>query len=492
MYTINASKKMDKTRAVPARYFDFNNEPCSKSCEEIATQSIKEIANELQIPSDLSQLKFDTVKESIIGYHALYQQQLYNKPVSGSWIRVDIDRQGRIFNITNDLVPEWMHKYMDTGVPSITIEQAKSIALGAIDSTSNLPAKFFGEELVTFLKTGMLVTAWKLIFKTINPFGSWKMYIDANSGEILSKVNMLKHAVGRVFSPELIKRVLEVPPTVSLSVLDSEYLNVTLEGLEPTGNLDGIFVSTRLTENRASQLKSGFLFSRDDIGFKEVMAYYYIDQVQRYIQGLGFDNIMNKQIEVKVNGIEDDNSFYDSVEKYIMFGKGGVNDAEDAEIIVHEYAHALVEDILPGFGDNNNEAQAIEEGFCDYLAASFFEKNKPEPLKPTFGSWNAFALNNGNQPPCVRRLDSPKKFPHDMVGNAHKDCELWSACLWEIRAELGKEKADQLFIAHLRLLTKKSIFESAAELMITANKKLNNGEKEDFIKSVFIKRAILV
>ena len=33
-----------------------------------------------------------------------------------------------------------------------------------------------------------------------------------------------------------------------------------------------------------------------------------------------------------------------------MFGKGGVDDAEDAEVIWHEYGHAIQDAQVPGFG----------------------------------------------------------------------------------------------------------------------------------------------
>ena len=32
------------------------------------------------------------------------------------------------------------------------------------------------------------------------------------------------------------------------------------------------------------------------------MVYYHIDRVQRYIQGLGFNNVLNHPIEVNIDG----------------------------------------------------------------------------------------------------------------------------------------------------------------------------------------------
>ena len=109
-----------------------------------------------------------------------------------------------------------------------------------------------------------------------------------------------------------------------------------------------------------------------------------------------------------------------------------MDDAEDAEIILHEYGHALQDDQLPGFGASK-EGKAMGEGFGDYLAASFFADVKPQPMRPTVGNWDAVSYS-GAEPPCLRRLDSNKKYPKDIKGEEHDDGEIWSSCLWEIRS----------------------------------------------------------
>ena len=46
-----------------------------------------------------------------------------------------------------------------------------------------------------------------------------------------------------------------------------------------------------------------------------------------------------------------------------------MDDAEDAEVIVHEYGHAVHDAQVPGFG-SSEEAGSIGEAFGDYLAVS--------------------------------------------------------------------------------------------------------------------------
>src|SRR5260221_4422501 len=90
----------------PRRIFDIESKPAKEKPEKIASQLLKKIAPSLGVKSDLSQLKFDKVKETILGSHVLYQQLHDGKPVYGAWVKVDIDKEGRGFNVLNSLVPD--------------------------------------------------------------------------------------------------------------------------------------------------------------------------------------------------------------------------------------------------------------------------------------------------------------------------------------------------------------------------------------------------
>src|SRR5581483_5556499 len=217
--------------------------------------------------------------------------------------------------------------------------------------------------------------------------------------------------------------------------------------------------------------------------------YFHIDRMQRYIQSLGFKNVNRRPIPVDIAGLRDDNSFYSPVNKTLNFGTGGVDDAEDAEIILHEYGHSIQDDQVPGFGQSD-EAGAMGEGFGDYLAASFFADIKPARFRNCVGSWDATAYSP-DDPPCLRRLDSNKRYPRDMVKEVHADGEIWSACLWQLRELLGGKEADKLILSHHFLLARDASFEDGAEALIQADKQLHNGAHEAAIRDIFVRRGIL-
>jgi hypothetical protein len=499
--------QLHSTYKTPRIIRNIPSELSNENPRKIAESTLMKIAPDLKIRSDLSDLKFDKVKKTVLGSHVLYQQYLDSKPISGSWIRVDIDKKGKVYNIQSDLVPKSFILKVKPKERQKTAKLSKrkvlssddvtSLALKAAGSRKTSENKLLKKEQVYFPYKGVPTLAWKVIVETIRPRKEMKMYLDAISGKVLSKFNQLRERIGKglVFDPNPVVTLNDITLKENSTIPNSAYKTVSLNGLKGNGVLDGAFVSTKNTKRRIKRNDNKFLFTRRDRPFKEVMAYFHIDRMQRYIQELGFDNAMNHSISVDIAGRTDDNSDYSPERKSLRFGTGGVDDAEDAEIILHEYGHAILDDQVPGFGETK-EAASISEAFGDYVAASFFEGSKTPILKPTIGTWDAVGYSS--RPPrdsvrCLRRLDGKKRYPRDLSSpfDPHLDGEIWSACLWELRKLLGRKIADKLIIAHHFLLTRKATFNDAANAMILANRNLNRGAKEANIKKIFTTHGIL-
>jgi Zn-dependent metalloprotease len=502
MKTLKAKTEKQSLHDVPHRIYDIEIEASKKKPKSIAEDLLQKIAPDLEINPDLSQLKFEQVKDSMLGSHVLYQQQFQGKPISGAWIRVDIDNKGKVYNILNDLVPEPVLKKTEsmqankaassqTAGTQLTADDVRALALKAIEPSSATTEQILSTELVYYPKDGVPVLAWKVIIDVNRPKAEWKIYFDAVTGGIIDKINILVYAngVGKVFDPNPVVVLNDTSLKDTSVIPDTAYSNIVLNDIDISGLLDGPFVNTKATENRVKSPALKFNFSRNERAFKEVMVYFHIDRAQRYIQELGFNNVLNTSISVNIDGTTDDNSFYSPSSKSLTFGTGGVDDAEDAEVILHEYGHAIQDSQVPGFGASK-EAKAMGEGFGDYMSASFFSDKKAASLKPTIGNWDAVAYS-GDEPPCLRRMDSNKKYPRDIVGEEHGDGEIWSACLWEIRAAIGRAAADKLIIAHHFLLSPRSGFQDAANALIITDGNLNQGRNESTLRNIFIKRGIL-
>jgi hypothetical protein len=223
-----------------------------------------------------------------------------------------------------------------------------------------------------------------------------------------------------------------------------------------------------------------FSFWRSDDEFEEVMAYYTIDRSQAYIQSLGYSDVNNRVQEVDARGFFFfDNSRYDGVPVgagRLFFGVGGVDDAEDADIILHEYAHAIQDNSATGiyFGEADNgygnETRAMAEGFADYwAAASGYDTSVARGFPPEFvAEWDAKGYASGPQR-YLRIVNSSKTYPVDMVDSVHADGEIWSAALWDIFLELGRGVTDGIALYSHFLVPADPDFADGAQALIDAD-----------------------
>jgi hypothetical protein len=155
------------------------------------------------------------------------------------------------------------------------------------------------------------------------------------------------------------------------AALAPAYERKTLTDLDGSGTLTGTYAKVvSETGKPARNTGSGFIYTRDQDQFEQVMGYYWVTQAQLYIQSLGFGTTLpavNRRRQLlRINQFGGDNSIYrDGTKKLtITLGRGGVDDGEDAEVIVHEYGHSVQDDQVPGFG-SSPEAGAIGEAFSE-------------------------------------------------------------------------------------------------------------------------------
>lgn len=260
--------------------------------------------------------------------------------------------------------------------------------------------------------------------------------------------------VGTVFWPNPVASLQDETLTdqkdADYAALQPAYRDVTLTNLDGSGFLTGDWAQVvSETGDPAWSPTNTFAYHRGDDRFEQVMAYYWITEAQRYIQSLGFGTGLyppvNMQSQrVRINQLGYDNSFAtDHPVDELRFGKGGVDDAEDAEVILHEYGHAI--HFSQGFAFASEEAGAISEGFGDYWAVDVTNVIAPTPDTPCVADWDSVSYTS-RVPHCLRRVDGSKHYPEDLAGEVHRDGEIWSRALWDIRGALGHAKADTVIL----------------------------------------------
>jgi zinc metalloprotease ZmpB len=274
------------------------------------------------------------------------------------------------------------------------------------------------------------------------------------------------------------------------------YHAVTLTNLDGSGFLQGDYADVySSTGDRAFSPTNTFAYTRSDDRFEQVMAYYWITQAQKYVQSLGFGSrlpaINDEPQNVRINQLGVDNSFETTHPKdELRFGKGGVDDAEDAEVILHEYGHAL--HAAQNFNFDPEQNGAISEGFGDYWAVTVTDVVAGVPTQTPeacVADWDSTSYTAGPVH-CLRRLDTNLHYPADLNGEVHHDGQIWSRALFDIRNALGNVKADTIILQGTNGYTGTTM-PDLANRTVAAAQSLYGTSTANAVRAAFQARGIL-
>jgi hypothetical protein len=270
--------------------------------------------------------------------------------------------------------------------------------------------------------------------------------------------------------------------------LQAAYSVRSLTNLDGSGYLRGDYADVRGSSGRAFESDLSFLYGRHDDRFEQTMAYYAITEAQRYIQSLGFTDIQSDGINVRVNQYGIDNSYFDVTKDLIRLGKGGVDDAEDLEVVWHEYGHAIQAAQVAGYG-LSTDANAIGEGFGDYWAATMSEPVSGGLGAACIAEWDSISYTP-TRPFCLRRVDLDLTMD-DRTGRIHHDGQIWSRALWDIHRALGRTTADTVILTAQYDFNSSTTFRDAALNTIEAARTLGGRPAASVARQAFEDRGIL-
>jgi hypothetical protein len=490
-------------------YGDMGEAPSAGKREDRALLFLQANAHVFGInTADLSFLrKFERAEKPA---HFYYEQKFNGLPVFESEVGVHLGADGHVYGVTSSYVPVQVARTSAT----ISAEAAFQAALAAtsVDASAVVP-EFESERTLGIYPTadgGRL--AYRVTVPSRRPAGLFKVYVDANTGEMLDAPQNLMSMIdgqGKVFVPsptvseanDAIRDMNDSPTSVPASA----YISVVLPGLDASGKLIGPYSQVHPSmSGPVVRADSNFTdLVRDNVQFNEAEVYWAIDKAETTYQSLGYSAaagapVMNYAIKVYAHnsptwGNVDNSSFsgsnIDGTGTGILeFGTGGVDDAEDAEIIWHEYGHATLWNQRPGINQNVSR-EGIGEGFGDYLAGTM-SKRVPggSSYYVTVGEWDATSYNASGSPhPFLRKLDNPI-FWENRGNEVHDAGEIWSHPLFDYDNQVGPDVAlDTVLQAHFLFDLSPTQVEGAAA-MITADQMLNGGATAAFINNAFRER----
>lgn len=190
-------------------------------------------------------------------------------------------------------------------------------------------------------------------------------------------------------------------------------------------------------------------------------VFFHLQNVAEYWKKLGFAYLADT-VNIDPHALSGaDESAFDRLSNppNIEFGNGGVDDAEDADAIVHEYTHAAMhsihEDAYIG-----TERQSVEEGICDFSAAVYSLLFSPNHYGEVF-NWDGH-----NEFWSGRNLNNNRKYPKDKTGQTHIDGQIFGAALWDLGRTIGFDSTLALLFESIPLMQANISMKQAAKNLL--------------------------
>jgi len=282
------------------------------------------------------------------------------------------------------------------------------------------------------------------------------------------------------------------------AVLNSQRVSVPLAFLDDSGFLHGRYAYVvSETGDPAFETDCTYNYTRHDDRFEQVMAYYWVTTSQLYLRSLGFDGDTFPEVNadaqrIRLNQLGYDNSFATTHPRdELRFGKGGVDDAEDGDVILHELGHQIhFSQSATFFG--SDEAGAISEGFGDYWAYTVTQAVVGSQFDDAcIAKWDATSYDhtpaNGI---CLRRLDANLTYPDDLVGEVHADGRIWSHALYDLHHAIGGAHADTAILLAQFNWTGTTMPALATRIVAAVDAQFGSVEADD-ARAAFEARGIL-
>ena len=478
----------NETRALRVNRNESFKSETLKETNAIALFYLQEKRDVYGLSGNLNDIKITETVESPAGQYVYCQQYMNDIPVFATNFIIYFNKENIITYTLNEF--RNVAKYRDVkDKPSVNVNNALKTANEYLNITGNAidnPKT----ELVYFESIDKgLELAWKInIISTKKPLGSWQIFVSAEAGHIIhvESTRTAANGNGKVFNPN---------PLVSANVsyggnyvhnngatnsyLDGQLLQVTLNDITYENGLyklKGPYCTVQDLEypyghNIPELATSNFYYTRNQEEFEAVMCYYHVDLSARRIMQLGYA-IPNglKNLRVDPHGAWGDRNAYYDWSNYLTFGGGGdyVDAAEDADVIWHEYGHAIQFNFTPAGMSYSGETQSLQEGSSDYWATSYKRQ-----LYPNY--WQALCVwFDMNIPVVARRADLNWVYPTNYVWG-HNGGQIWSSALMKIWGDLGKDITDQLFLETHLIWGYSPNMRDAATAFMQADLHLYNG-----------------
>jgi zinc metalloprotease ZmpB len=386
--------------------------------------------------------------------------------------------------------------------PAISSSFARQQAINHLGNATTTADETNTLMLFRYMNTDYLIH--RIRFTSDNPVGEWEAYIDAKTGNLLKMEDIAFYhrkkeknrplpykrpdrvtvnGTGNVFDPDPLTTATATyggsyvdGSDANSAVLTAQLQSVILPDITLSAGIYSLVGPYAVIQDFEApskglftQASSTFAFDRNADAFEAVNTYYHIDGMMRYLNvtlGLG---IMPYQytggVRFDPSGLSGaDNSHYLGATGRIAFGEGGVDDAEDADVIIHELGHGLHDWVTAG---GLSQVNGLSEGSGDYIAASY-SRFKGYWTSAQAAYHYTFSWDGHNPFWGGRTVNYAAIYPGGLTGSIHTDGQIWATAMMKIWDDIGRQRADRAFWSGLGLTNGSSNQNDAANAVYQA------------------------
>ena len=477
--------------------FVFTNYSQSSENEFAARSWIKDHSKDLNI-QPFHTFKLIFVRKGLAGETLRFQQMLNDVPVYDSEIIVNFVEGNKVSFSSNNY---------DATIAKIDTNPSISSAAAIVISNDALKFKgaitYQDSKLCVVKMQQNTILVYRVVTNVFDKTGSWEVIIDAKTGAVLSQKdiavyhkdkkkekvkktspnakfvtpNSFVSGAAKVFNPDPLSqdRVAYAGNYVDNNDLtnaqfDAARTQVVLPEIELASGvykLKSTYVEIQdlsaPSKGLFTQSTPNFFFDRGNDAFEAANAFYHLDNSMRYINNtLGI-----RCIPLTNSGVlffdpsganEADNSYYTA--GTLNFGEGGVDDAEDADVVLHEMGHGIHDWMTGGHASSST---GLGEGSGDYWAVSYSRSLNQWTSSDAANNW-VFSWDGHNDFWAGRVTNYNRTYPQTGATNTaiHTYGQIWATSLMKIYDVIGRTKTDKAFLEGLALTNSSSNQKTAA------------------------------
>ena len=428
-----------------------------------------------------------------------FRQRAAGLPVLRGGIAVSFNRGGEAIFVASDLRPVLGDRgalAAAAGASHLAREAARGVAIARLGASGAYNVDRTTLEIFPGADGARVVWVSRLAPQG-EPVGDWEVLVDAASGEVLRVEDraLYDDGQGQAFLPDPLSSAGATygdtgfvdGSDANTTQLTGEIFEVTLRDLTFSGSysLKGPYADCQGTLESPSvacttSADTDFRLvpaSRESDLFEEMNVYYHLDTFLRYInETLGIPVLPFQYVggvKFDPHGLSGaDNSHYTSA-GILAFGDGGVDDSEDADVVIHELGHGIHDWVTNG---NLSQTDGLSEGVGDYFAVSY-SRTFGGQWTPGDAQYNWVFSWDGHNPFWAGRLtnwnDGHLYTPG--MGGLHTTGQFWASCNIDIAEIIGYDVVDEAMIEGLSMTGSTANHAVAAQAVMQAAAELGYG-----------------